>query len=134
MKNFKKNCILLIITFIAINAISGDMEEADEAFKKSDYQIAFKKYKLAAEKGNSMANIKLGNIYDSGLGVKQDFSEAISYYKVAASQGHILGFVFVSAMLENGQGIEKNLVESEKWKKYARLCMDKKSLNCEIPN
>ena len=117
-----------------MNAISGDMEEADEAFKKSDYQTALKKYKLAADKGNSMANIRLGNIYDAGLSVKQDFLEAMRYYKIAASQGHILGFVFVSAMFENGQGVEKNLSEAERWKKYARICLDKQTTSCEIPN
>ena len=134
MKNLKQTCIFLIVAFFAMSAISGDMEEADEAFKRNDYQIALKKYKLAAEKGKSMANIRLGNIYESGLGVNQDLSEGFRYYKIAASQGHILGFVFVSVMLENGQGVEKNLAEAEKWKKSARLCLDKNSINCEIPN
>ena len=134
IKYLRDMLVGLMISSFVLNAISGDMEEGDEAFNKKDYSTAFKKYRQASDKGDPIANLSLGTMYDGGLGVKQDFQEAIRYYKIAASQGNPLGFAFIGAMYENGQGVEKNLEVSEKWKKAALICNDKKSKKCELPN
>ena len=116
----------------ALNAFAGYYEEAEEAYKNKDFSTALTKYRIAAEQGNSMANIKIGILYDSGLGVQQDFSVAMLYYKTAARQGHVLGFLFVSAMYENGQGVSKDLVAANRWKQLAAACKEKNSKNCLI--
>jgi len=128
MKNI---LVITFLTFLASSSFAGYFEEAEDALKMKDYSTALRKYKYAAEQGNAMANIKIGNIYDAGLGVSQDFPEAIRYYKLAARQGHVLGYIFVGAMYENGQGVAKDLAEAERWKNLAKLCQSRNLRNCE---
>ena len=44
-------------------------------------------YRLAAEKGDALAQFKLGLMYESGEGVPQDFAEAVRWYRLDAEQG-----------------------------------------------
>jgi len=127
-----KKFIFTIICLLTINCtFAGPFEDGEAAMNSKDYATALIKYKYAAEQGNSMAIIKIGNIFDGGLGVKQDFAMAIKYYKLAARQGNVLGYIFVSAMYEAGQGVEKDLVEAERWKNLVRLCQTRNLKNCE---
>ena len=115
---------------LASCATTNIYEDANQAYERKDYYSAMQKFKIASAQGNSMATIKIGNMYDGGLGVKQDFSEAMRYYKLAARQGHVLGYVFVGAMHENGQGVPKNLSEAQRWKDLARICQSRNPNNC----
>jgi uncharacterized protein len=127
----KKFIITLLLTFISSLSHSSALEEGNAALDKKDYNLAFRKFQIAAEQGNPNANIKLGNMYDGGLGVTQDFKEAIRFYKIAARQGHQLGFIFVGAMYENGQGVERNLREAARWKNLAKQCASQNMKNCQ---
>jgi len=127
----KKILVITFLTFLASSSFAGYFEDGEEALRTKDYSSALRKFKASADQGNSMANIKLGNMYDAGLGVTQDFFEAIRYYKLAARQGHVLGYVFVGAMYESGQGVSRNLAEAERWKSLARLCQSRNLKNCE---
>ena len=129
MKIFIATIISIILASCATTNI---YEDANQAYERKDYYSAMQKFRIASEQGNSMATIKIGNMYDGGLGVKQDFAEAMRYYKLAARQGHVLGFIFVSAMYENGQGVPKNLVEARKWKDLATKCQALELKNCGI--
>ena len=121
---------ILASIILASCATTNSYEDANQAYERKDYFSAMQKFKIASEQGNSMATIKIGNMYDGGLGVKQDFSEAMRYYKLAARQGHVLGFVFVSAMYENGQGVPKNISEARRWKELANKCQALELKNC----
>ena len=126
-----KKIITVLLVVNLISAFAGDFEDAELALENKDYFTAIQKYKYSAEHGNSMAYIKLGNMYDAGLGVSQDATEAIKYYKIAAQKGHILGYAFVSVMYENGQGVTKDLLQAERWKNLAKLCVARNLKNCE---
>jgi TPR repeat protein len=52
-----------------------------------DQREAARLYRLAAEKGNVWAQVHLGEMYESGLGVEEDEREAARLYKLAAEQG-----------------------------------------------
>lgn len=53
-----------------------------------DMEKAIHYYKIAAEKDNSTALFKLGEIYEDGLGVVKNTSKAIYWYRKAANKGH----------------------------------------------
>lgn len=127
----KKFLTIIIFILQATSVFAGYFEDAEDALKIKDYPAALTKYKFAAEQGNPMAYIKLGNMYDGGLGVTQDYSEAIRYYKIAAHQGQVLGYIFVGAMYESGQGVAKDLSEATRWKNLAKLCQTRNLRNCE---
>lgn len=126
----KKSIIPILLSAISSFSYSGDLEDGDVALNKKDYVTAFQKFKNSAEQGFPFANIRLGNMYDAGLGVKQNLKEAMRYYKIAAQQGHPLGFVFVGAMYENGQGVEQDLKEAERWKHLLNQCALQNWKNC----
>jgi len=122
---------LFISVMFTACATTDNYKIANEAYEKKDYLIAMQKFKVLSEQGNSMATIKVGNMFDAGQGINQNFEEAMKYYKLAAKQGHVLGYIFVGAMYENGQGVAKDLTEAEKWKNLAKKCEAQTFKNCE---
>mgnify|MGYP000444017742 CR=1 FL=1 len=63
-----------------------------------------------AEKGDALAQIILGLLYEYGQGVKQDYKHAVSWYQKAAEQGresaqHELGFMY-----DNARGVIQDYV------------------------
>lgn len=65
------------------------LEEAEAAYKKGRYEQALEPFVLAAVKGNSLAQYRLGEMYGLGHGVRQDSSKAIAWYGRAAAQGEL---------------------------------------------
>lgn len=55
-----------------------------------DYDRALYWFKMALDKGSSMAANNLGVIYEKGLGIKKDIKLALKYYQQAASQNNAL--------------------------------------------
>ncbi len=82
--NFLFACIVKVRTFgliflSVVVMLSPVIAQADMVF---DFQMKL------AKKGNSEAQFKVGEMYESGFGVKQDSSEAMSWVTKAASKGH----------------------------------------------
>ena len=50
-----------------------------------NYKEALKWYRLAAEKGNNLAQYNLGHMYEEGLGVPQDYVFAHMWFNIAAA-------------------------------------------------
>lgn len=74
-------------------AREGDIEAAatvGEIFERgigggaADYGAAIHWYRLAAERGSLRAQINLGHMYETGLGVAADATEAARWYRLAA--------------------------------------------------
>ncbi|MBF0176448.1 MAG: sel1 repeat family protein [Magnetococcales bacterium] len=53
-----------------------------------DDKEAIKWFRLAAEKGDTDAQVQLGEMYHSGRGVPQDDKEAIKWFQLAAEKGN----------------------------------------------
>ena len=53
-----------------------------------DYTEAVMWFRKAADQGDAVAELLLGNHYAFGNGVPQDYSEAMSWFRMAAGQGH----------------------------------------------
>ena len=67
--------LMLLSVFLLLPALS----QADGLF---DFQMKL------AEKGNAEAQFKVGEMYETGFGVKQDMEQARSWISKAADQGH----------------------------------------------
>jgi hypothetical protein len=44
-------------------------------------------YRIAAEQGDYIGQLRLGGMFEHGQGVAQDIAEAIRWYRLAAAQG-----------------------------------------------
>ena len=81
MKKMIWALLLLTVTLFA-----NDLEKAQQAFNKQDYQTALKILKPLAKKGNVKANGMLGYMYLYGFGVSKNMPQAEKYLKPCAAK------------------------------------------------
>jgi len=127
-----KNLILIfLVLFITKNALAS----SEEAFRKGDYDAAFRKAYLAdvVENDPTSADLfVLGRIYFEGLGTSEkDLTKAIKIINKSISKGNIDASLYLAEEYEKGQFLEKNLVSSLKFYKKAQD-LGKKNLEEKI--
>src|SRR5690348_17773091 len=66
-------------------AIAGPLDDGTAAAKRGDYSMAMRLLRPLAEEGNAAAQYDLGELYDSGNGVKQNFAEALKWLRLSAN-------------------------------------------------
>ena len=76
-------------------------------------------YRKAAEQGNVMGQVNLGQMYANGQGVPQSDSEAVAWYRKAAEQGHAAAQRGLGWMYANGRGIPQDAVKAHMWESLA---------------
>src|ERR1017187_3558352 len=73
-------------------------------------------YRKAAEQGLVAAQVKLGQCYESGVGVATNAVEAVNWYRKAALQGDPKGQWALGLCYAGGEGgVETNVVEAANW-------------------
>jgi len=66
---------------------NASKKEADAAYRNKDYATAFKHYQKLADEGDAEASMKLGIMYEGGIGTEKDSAAAHAYYRKAAEGG-----------------------------------------------
>lgn len=61
---------------------------AFESLTTETYGLAYQGFLELSEKGSSISQYFLGQMYLKGMGVLQDFSQAHMWFNIAASRGH----------------------------------------------
>ena len=108
-----------LITALLIFASVAWTYPIDEA-KKSDGQVAkLEGYRLAASKGDAMAQWQVGFAYSEGLGVAHDYVEALKWYRLSAAQGYANAQFDLGWFYEIGRGIPQDYAEAAKWYRLA---------------
>ena len=77
--------------------------------------LAYKWYRLSAERGDAGAQYNLGVRYDKGRGVPQDDKEAVNWYRLSAEQGIAQAQNNLGQMYVNGQGVPQDYVLAHMW-------------------
>jgi TPR repeat protein len=67
----------------------------------------FNKIKVAARKGNAIAEYALGLMHEKGIGVERDIRMALSYYRRSAEQGYSAAQNEVARSYERGEDYKK---------------------------
>lgn len=82
---------------------------------------AVKCFRMAAESGNSSAQLYLGLCYEMGDGdkIEANQSKAVRWYRKAAESGHPIAQLYLGECYENGNGTKTDLSEAVKWYKKA---------------
>ena len=94
---------------------AADLKAAQEAQQKGDFETAVPLFKKSAKSGNAEAQLALGLIYETGMGVKADPKEAFSWYEKSAKQGYDMGQLALGDCYRRGVGVEANKEEAKKW-------------------
>ena len=86
--------------------MNEDLENMDDDFEDTDdpadFQEEFEMWRLLAEQeDDAEAQLRLGQMYQYGFGVKEDHKEAVKWYRLAAEQGEPEAQHSLGAMYEN---------------------------------
>ncbi|QJD90421.1 TonB family protein [Duganella dendranthematis] len=81
-----------------------------------DLEQAIAWYELAAKHGNALAQVRLGDFYESGNAViGQDLSQAAFWYSKAAEQGDHDAELALGRLYDNGKGVAHDAARSAVW-------------------
>jgi TPR repeat protein len=92
-----------------------DKATPSEEATRSDTEAAEPPERLAAERGDAQAQIKLAAMYEEGRGVAKDLAEAARWYRLAAEQGHAKAQNILGVLYAEGQGVARDHIEAYKW-------------------
>ena len=109
----------IILSFLFSSGVFADYEAGLDAYKKGDYETAYKEWKALAEQGDAEAQFGLGLMYRNGQGVTQDDKEAVKWYRLAAEQGYADAQFALGQMHLKGQGVIQDYKEAVKWYRLA---------------
>lgn len=80
-------------------------------------------YQQEAKNGSHYAEYKMGQCYESGVGVAHNSSEAYKWYAKAAEGGYVHGMRKIALSYKDGVlGLQKNQTEARKWFLKAAEC------------
>lgn len=93
---------------MAVSAQSYDEERGLSLYEDERYEEAVPYLQRAAKAGSGIAQAKLGNMYEKGLGVSKNYQIAMNMYKKAAESQEPAGLVGIGGLYENGLGVAKD--------------------------
>lgn len=91
------------------------MEDGLAAYRAEDYLKAVQVWRGLAEKGDPVAQYRLGALYAEGKGVVRDDATAMMWFQRSANQGYADAQYNVGASYAEGAGVDKNEGEAAKW-------------------
>ena len=113
----------LVITSLQVHALSpkvnDDYKQGLMSEKQKDYVKAMEWYIKAAAQNNVLAQNKIGNFYNLGLGVQRNDAKAMEWYMKAATQPAYSivpdAQVAIGDLYRNGLGVAKNKEKAKEW-------------------
>lgn len=95
--------------------VNSIIEKAQEAYNKGNHEEAVRLYRIAAERGNSLAQYRLGTRYFRGEGVNKSNEEAFKWWKRAAEQGNPDAQNNIGMMYAEGTGVKRDKQKALEW-------------------
>jgi len=106
---------LALAAVLAVPAVAGPLEDGLDAYRANEYAKAAALWQPLAEKGDPIAQYRLGTLYAEGKGVEQNDATAFQWMQRAASQGDADAQYNVGASYIGGLGVAKSEAEAAKW-------------------
>ncbi len=109
------------ILFFALSAIPAwaDLAAGQQALKNRDYVKALTEFLPLAQRGNALAQFRMGEMYSEGEGVQKDEKEGLRWYRLAAEQGNASAQSSLGGMYYEGHGVQKDDKEAARWFRLA---------------
>lgn len=116
---FKSIIIVYIVTFFLIGCVKSEVAlisaECEEAFDAENFELAFTHCKIDAEKGNAVAQRRIGFLFSKGLGTPQSYSEAIKWSTLSATQGDVKAQFNLAVIYYSGPDDMRDYKKAFKW-------------------
>jgi TPR repeat protein len=112
--------VLLLWMFLLVSPSNAqNIVTAFNAYRMGDYAVALNELRPLAERGDVLAQYKLGVMYNNGEGVPQDFREAVNWFYRAATLGYPPAQSSLGVKYEKGQGVKRDHGEAVKWYRHS---------------
>jgi len=110
---------LLAALTLPLAGRAGPLDDAQDAYKRGDYETAYRLLQPLAERGDSAAETDLGFLYANGQGVQRNYAEAVRLYRLAADRGYGPAQRNLGWMYADGHGVGRSYIEAAHWFKLA---------------
>lgn len=100
---------------VKLIGIANKYIKAELTFAKGNYEKAKPVFEEMARAGFSLAQHRLGTMYENGKGVDQDLAWAFYWYEQAAIQGDSASQLNCASMYAQGSGTAIDLQKSSEW-------------------
>ena len=109
--------IAVVTSLLLLSAVvfAGDYEDGVAAISNGDHEIAFVKFRQAAEQGDARAQRSLASMYFNGLGTAKNEEQAFYWYTKAAEQGDADAQYTLGLMYAEGIGVSKDTDKALFW-------------------
>jgi Sel1 repeat len=124
----------LLLAFLLIPNIvfAGQLEDAQAAYQRKDYETAKKIYLELAQNGDTTAQIRLSAMYYSGTGVEKDYTEAEKWLKPAAKAGNLYAQHDLAKVYHRRSRSKRDLEKAYYWYSICDKHWDRRP-GCETP-
>lgn len=106
MTYLKAALLGLLLTGTSAGVSHADFESGQTAYAAGRHREAFLEWEVDANRGNTVAQFFIGNMYAAGEGVDADLEIANTWYEKSASQGHVESAVRLATNYRLGQGVD----------------------------
>ena len=106
-----KQCLAILALMFLTHAAMGipELERGYQAFESGDVEAAVAIWSVLAQRGDSTAQLNLGQLYRLGTGVTANDREAVKWYSMAAQQGSETAQYNLLMMQEEGRASAADL-------------------------
>jgi len=108
---------LSVLALLLALPISGQSTAASQPTAQGSGKTtqSLTELRTMAEQGDSDSQLKLGERYAKGKGVKEDYNEALKWYVKSAEQGNPQAQLYIGYDYAYGWGHPKDLVKAQQW-------------------
>ena len=108
-----------LVTF-AMAVLSSALLKADfatglRAYEQRDYATALSEWTPLANNGNTDAQVRVGQMFENGLGVPPNYTKASKWCRRAAEKGDAHGAYRLGVLYLKGAGVSQDNTQAVKW-------------------
>jgi hypothetical protein len=120
---------LLIGLALVVPAAHADMKEGRAAFAAGKYDVAFKEFVKAGDKGDLTALYLAAEMQLQGRGAPKDAKAALELMRRAAAGGHVAAMSALGAIYAYGQDVPAHYAQALRWLRPAAEADDMHAQN-----
>jgi hypothetical protein len=104
-----------LVLLLPMQVKAATVRQGAATFSRGDFGRASSIFIPLAERGDPIAQVYLGFMFETGRGVPQDYSEAAMWYRRSAEQGNGTAQYSLGMLYDKGFGVPRDFVEAHRW-------------------
>lgn len=110
---------LVVSSMAAIAPVRADVDSANDALRRKDYDLGLRLMVEAADRGDARAAARLGEIFELGIGTRRDAEQAVRWRQLAAERGDPESALRIGRRFAAGDGVARSDEAARSWYRIA---------------